>query len=123
RNIVRIEVEDLAKFAETLETICGFAVAVAVFEAITVNDDVFPAGESVGGLARVHSQGFFDQLLTRPHEVEEIHFHHIGLPRLHPYRCNGLSRRRLSIQQSNETNSETHESYRTERGCSASSLP
>lgn len=47
RYITEIEVKDLAEFAETSKTIFGFTVAMVVFEAITVNDDVFPAGESV----------------------------------------------------------------------------
>src|SRR5699024_5286615 len=101
RDIVEIEFKDLAQFAKTPESIFRFAVAVVVFEPISVNDEMLPAGKpTFGGLARVGPQRLYGKPLTVPQEVEEIHFRHIGLPRLRPYRCDGLSRRRTPIRQS-----------------------
>jgi hypothetical protein len=60
RQIVLIKVEGITDLRHVLQSIRRFTVAVAVFEPITVQNDVDPAGEpAAGGLARVLSQRLF----------------------------------------------------------------
>ncbi len=57
-----------------------------LFAAKSMDHDVLPAGEPAGGgLARMLSQRLFGQTLERLNEVEEVDFHYIRSPRLHPY--------------------------------------
>ena len=54
RNIVEIEFENFTEFTETPKTIFRLTVAMVVFEPISVNDEVLPAGKpTFGGLVRV----------------------------------------------------------------------
>jgi hypothetical protein len=56
-----------------------------LFAPESIDYDMLPVGEPTGGgLARILPQGLFGHALERLNEVEEIDFHHIRPPRLHP---------------------------------------